>query len=458
MTTEFLRWCGALSRRTTGRAGLVAGGLVVCLAGTLSAADGTRAGVALKQVADGFTSPVVLVPLDDGSGRLLITDQIGTVSILTREGKVMEKLFFDVRERLIKLNEGFDERGLLGLALHPRFKENRKVYAVYSAPLLDAALKEKEWDNTLTLSEFKVFANDRLQVDPASERVLLQIDKPWFNHNGGCLAFGPDGLLYLSVGDGGNKNDSGRGHSPQGNGQDVTVLLGKVLRIDVDKGNPYAIPADNPFADGKKGRPEIYAYGLRNTWRMSFDRGGAHELFGGDVGQTLFEEVNIIVKGGNYGWNIREGFHCFNAQDEKSPPEDCPKAGADGQPLLDPIFEYKNLNGFRKDPEARGISVTGGCVYRGKALPQFFGRYLFADWSRNFVLPDGVLFVATRPASSGSKRWMMEPLELVSPAKIGAFIVALGQDDEGEVYVLTNGKNALIGNTGKVFKLVKAEP
>ncbi len=234
--------------RAIGRAGLVAGGLVVCLAGTLSAADGTPAGVALKQVADGFTSPVVLVPLEDGSGRLLIADQIGTVSILTREGKVMEKLFFDARERLIKLNEGFDERGLLGLALHPRFKENRKVYAVYSAPLRDAALKEKEWDNTLTLSEFKVFENDRLRVDPASERVLLQIDKPWFNHNGGCLAFGPDGLLYLSVGDGGNKNDSGRGHSPQGNGQDVTVLLGKVLRIDVDKGNPYAIPADNPPA------------------------------------------------------------------------------------------------------------------------------------------------------------------------------------------------------------------
>ena len=415
------------------------------------AADG-KSGIGLKLIAEGFTSPTTLIPLDDGSGRLLVADQIGIIYVLTKDGTKAEQPFFDVRSRLTKLIEGFDERGLLGLALHPGFKENRKVYLEYSAPRRDSA--PSDWDSTLHVSEFKVSEADPARVDPSSERVLLEIDKPWFNHNAGCLAFGPDGYLYISVGDGGNANDEGRGHSPQGNGQDTTVLLGKILRIDIDKGTPYAIPLDNPFADGKKGRPEIFAYGMRNAWRISFDRGGNHELFAGDVGQTMFEEVDIIVKGGNYGWNIREGFHCFNPKDALHPPENCPKVGASGEPLLDPILEYKNINGQRKDPEARGISVTGGYVYRGKALPQLEGKYVFGDWSRNFVLPDGALFVATRPNSHGEKKWTMEPLELVSPKKVGAFIVAFGQDADGELYVLTNGRNLITGSTGKVYKLV----
>src|SRR6185369_9478579 len=389
----------------------------------------------------------------DNSGRLLVVDQIGTITMLSGDAKLP---FLDLRDRLTKLNKGFDERGLLGLALHPKFKSNRKVYVVYSAPLRDKTLAE--WDHNMTLSEFKVFEKDRLQVDPASEKIILQIDKPWFNHNGGCLAFGPEGYLYLSVGDGGNKDDTGRGHSTQGNGQDTSVLLGKVLRIDVNKGNPYAIPSDNPFAKGG-GRPEIFAYGLRNTWRMSFDRGGNHELFGGDVGQNMFEEVNIIVKGGNYGWRTREGFHYFDPKTPNKPPEDGPKVGPDGKPFIDPILEYKNINGWRNDPEARGISVTGGYVYRGKALRQLQGRYVFADWSRNFGLPDGVMYVATRPNSRDERHWSLAPMALVSPAdgKIGAFIVALGQDAEGELYVLTNASNGLVKNTGKVFKLVKAD-
>ncbi len=409
------------------------------------------AGIGLKLFAEGFTSPTTLLPLEDGSGRLLVADQVGVISVLTKDGAKAEQPFFDVRSRLTKLNEGFDERGLLGLALHPHFKENRKVYLTYSAPLRKEA--PADWDNTLRLSEFKVMENNRASVDPASERVLIEIDKPWFNHNAGCIAFGPDGFLYLSVGDGGNANDEGRGHSPQGNGQDTTTLLGKILRIDVDKGSPYAIPSDNPFADGKKGRPEIFAYGIRNAWRISFDRGGSHELFAGDVGQTMYEELDIIVKGGNYGWNTREGFHCFNRQEPLRPLDDCAKVGAAGEPLLDPVLEYKNINGHRKDPEALGISITGGYVYRGKALPQLAGKYVFGDWSRNFALPDGVLFLATRPGSASEKKWTMEPLELVSPKKIGAFVVAFGQDAEGEIYILTNGRNGLTGNTGKVYQL-----
>ena len=413
-----------------------------------------RPGVGLKPLAEGFTSPTALIPLDDGSGQLLVADQIGVVYVLTKDGAKAEQPFFDVRSRLTKLNEGFDERGLLGLALHPHFKESRKFYITYSAPLRDEVpFDRKNWDNTLRVSEFKVKENDSARVDPDSERVLLEIDKPYFNHNGGCIAFGPDGYLYVSVGDGGNANDEGKGHSPQGNGQDTTVLLGKILRIDVNKGDPYTIPADNPFADGRKGRPEIFAYGIRNAWRISFDRGGSHELFAGDVGQTMYEEVDIIVKGGNYGWKIREGFHCFNPNDPLHPTADCPTIGAAGEPLLDPVLEYKNINGHRKDPEARGISITGGYIYRGKALPQLEGKYVFGDWSRNFAVPDGVLFVASRPGSSAEKGWTLKPLELASPQKVGAFIVAFGQDAEGELYVLTNGRNMVTGNTGKVYKL-----
>ena len=437
--------------------------LVACFACLLvfkpigASADEAKPAVALKQVAEGLTSPVVLTPLEDGSGRLLLVDQVGTVHVMKKDGTLADTLFLDARSRLAKLNEGFDERGLLGLALHPRFAENRRISIAYSAPLRDNSLQLAKWDNTLTISEFKVMENDRAQVDATSERVLLQIHKPWFNHNGGCLAFGPDGFLYISVGDGGNGNDTGRGHTAGlGNGQDTSTLLGKILRIDVDQGDPYAIPSDNPFANAEKGRPEIYAYGLRNSWRMSFDRGGSHELFAAEVGQTMFEEVNLIVNGGNYGWNVREGFHCFDPKAPNKPPEDCAKVDASGQPFIDPILEYKNINGFKRDPEAKGISVTGGYVYRGKALPPLTGKYIFGDWSRNWALPDGALFVASPPASGDSKRWTLDPLELAS-GKVGAYITAFGQDADGELYVLTNGKNALTGKTGKVFKLVKAD-
>jgi hypothetical protein len=239
-----------------------------------------------------------------------------------------------------------------------------------------------------------------------------------------------------------------------GNGQDLSTLMGKILRIDVDKGSPYAIPSDNPFQSGNA-RPEIYAYGIRNPWGISFDRGGSHELFAADVGQTMYEEINLIQMGGNYGWNIREGAHCFNPKDPKSPPEDCPKVGADGKPLLDPIVEYKNINGFRKDPEALGISVTGGYVYRGPSIPDLQGRYVFADWSRNWALADGVLFAAT-PAGSGTNRtWSLAsvPLAGADAGKLGAYVVALGEDSQGELYLLTNGRNSLTGKTGKVLKI-----
>ena len=404
----------------------------------------SAAGIGLRVVAEGFTSPTVLVPIDDGSGRLLVGDQISTLHVVGKDGKLLQ--FLDLRGRVTKLNQGFDERGLLGVALHPKFRANRKLYIYYSAPRRKEA--PEKWDHTSRLSEFTA-TSDFAQADLTSERVLLHIDQPQFNHNCGRLAFGPDGLLYIGTGDGGGANDFGLGHSEQGNGQDTKTLLGKILRIDVDGGQPYGIPKDNPFADGSKGRPEIYAYGLRNPWGISFDRGGKRELFAADVGQDSFEEVNIITRGGNYGWRIREAFVCFDPKKPLNPPADCPKVGAMGEPLIDPILAYKNFKRFPKDPESKGISITGGYVYRGKALPQLAGKYIFADWSRAWVSPDGVLYVAS-PAGP-KEQWKMETLDV--GAKLGAYVLAFGEDADGELYVLTSGRNALTGVTGKVLKL-----
>jgi len=414
------------------------------------AAAETKGGIGLKLVADGFVSPLNLVPLPDGSGRVLIGDQIGLVQLLGKDGA--PQTFMDIRDRLTKLNNGFDERGLLGLVLHPRFQENRRLFVYYSAPRRASA--PADWDHTSRISEFQAYANNPALVDLNSERVLLEIDEPESNHNCGRMAFGPDGHLYIGVGDGGDGNDNSPRHLPGGNAQNLTTLLGKILRLDVDNGKPYGIPKDNPFAGGK-GRPEIFAYGLRNPWGISFDRGGRRELFAADVGQNAFEEINIIVRGGNYGWNLREGYRGFDPKNPMKVPEATPTAGADGSPLLDPIIAYKNFKVHPKDPEARGISVTGGYVYRGKALPQLQGKYVFADWSRQWAKPDGALYVATRPGDGG-QRWSMESLELVTHpgGAVGAYIVALGENAEGELYVMTNDANGLIGKSGKVHKLV----
>lgn len=401
--------------------------------------------VSLKLVTEGFTSPTVLIPLADDSGRLLVADQVGTIYVLNKDGKLSDKPFLDLRSKLTKLNDGFDERGVLGVALHPKFKENRKFYVYYSAPIRKEA--PPKFDHTSHISEFKVRENDYAQGDLATERLLLEIDKPQFNHNCGRIVFGPDGFLYIGVGDGGAGNDTGPGHSPQGNGQDLTKHLGKILRIDIDKGDPYAIPSDNPFASGGQAKPEIFAYGLRNPWGISFDRGGSHELFAADVGQDAWEEVNIIKNGGNYGWRIREGFECFDPKNSLKPPPDCPKVGADGKPLIDPILVYKNYKRFMKDPEPKGASVTGGYVYRGKAIPSLVGQYVYGDWSRSMATPDGAVFAGKR---GGDNKWT---LDVLIP-KLGKYVVAFGQDNDGELYVLTTDNNALKGKTGRVFKIV----
>jgi hypothetical protein len=297
----------------------------------------------------------------------------------------------------------------LGLALHPQFKSNHKFYVVYSAPLRTNA--PPKWDHAERLSEFKTTGADFATADPASERVVLEIDEPDWNHNSGRLAFGPDGLLYWAVGDGGAPNDvgevaRGRGHPPEGNGQKLDTLLGKVLRLDVDHGTPYGIPKDNPYADGKKGLPEIFAYGLRNPWGISVDRGGKHDLIVVDVGQDRWEEINVIVNGGNYGWRLREGFDGFDPKNPRSAPTNAVTVGADGKPFVDPVYVYKTFRGPGTDQESYGVTITGGYVYRGKAIPALVGKYVFADWSRNMAFPDGTLLVATiPPPGTGATRW-----------------------------------------------------
>jgi glucose/arabinose dehydrogenase len=412
--------------------------------------------LALKLVAEGFVSPLSYVPLPDG--RVLIADQVGQVYQLDRKGRLDPEPVFNLTNRLSPVFYGaFDERGLIDVALHPKFKSNRKIYLTYTAPLRPG--NPTNWNCTLRLSEFVLPTAEPLRVNPKSERILLEADKPFHNHNGGRLAFGPDGFLYMSAGDGGAANDEGE-RPATGNGQNLQTFLGKILRIDVSRtsaGKPYAIPSDNPFADGKLGRPEIYAYGMRNPWGISFDRGGKHELYAADVGQNLFEEVDIIVKGGNYGWSLREGFHGFDRKAANKPADPGVKVGALGEPLIDPIFEYRHP-GPKPTGEPVGISITGGYVYRGRAIPSLRGHYVFGDWSRNFGLPDGVLFAAERPAKAPAL-WILRQLEVETPKgpKLGEFIVGFGQDQDGELYILTNSSNALKGRTGKVFKLVPAK-
>src|SRR5438046_7953442 len=227
----------------------------------------------------------------------------------------------DVTSTLIPLNPTYDERGLLGLAFHPQFSSNHKFYVYYQLPPRAGGPSAGiPWNNLSRISEFQVSTSDANAADMSSEKILLDLDDPQSNHNGSTLAFGPDGYLYISIGDGGAANDIGPGHvadwyhvNAGGNGQEIdSNLFGNILRIDVNNGSPYDIPPDNPFV-GKAGLDEIYAYGFRNPYRMSFDMGGNHDLIVGDAGQSLYEEIDLVTKGGNYGWNVKEGRACFNA-------------------------------------------------------------------------------------------------------------------------------------------------
>jgi glucose/arabinose dehydrogenase len=407
--------------------------------------------VDLQLVSEGFTSPLAMAQMPDG--RSLAIDQIGVLRLLGTDGKAAPGLVADFRNKMPPLNINYDERGLLDIALHPQFGKNRRVFLFYNTPLSTNA--PAEWNCSVTISEFTLPDRSPLALDMASEKVLLHVDKPYANHNGGRVAFGPDGYLYIGIGDGGAGNDQGL-RPPEGNGQNLQTLMGKVLRIDVDHGSPYTTPADSPFADGKFGKPEIYAYGFRNPWGLAFDRAGNHELFVADVGQNLYEEVDIVAKGANFGWNRREGFHGFDPQKAETPNIDGLKTGAKGEPLVDPILEYPHRSPNPAAPQ--GVSVIGGYVYRGKMIPDLEGRYIFADWTRTRVNPgDGRIMAASRPGEGA--RWDLEylPIQGKPGGKLGFYIVSFAQDNAGELYILTNDRGNPIENGGKIWKIVPSK-
>jgi len=327
--------------------------------------------IAFDVVASNLTSPTVLTHAGDGSGRIFVAEQTGQILIVDSNQTLLPVPFMDLSDKMTNLtvftafgntnaglNPFYDERGLLGLAFHPTYASNGRFFVYYSSPKTAPGVNHES-----ILAEYSVSTTNPNLANAASERVLLRVDEPEFNHNGGSLVFGPsDGYLYVALGDGGGGGDV---HGAYGNGQNITNLLGSILRLDVDSASPYAIPTNNPFV-GTNGADEIYAYGFRNPWKMSFDRGGSNALVVADVGQNLWEEIDFVRKGGNYGWRIMEGRHAFD-------PAVAATVGADIASLDYPIHEYKH--------GPLGISIIGGFVYRGTNYPNLAGSYVFGDFS-----------------------------------------------------------------------------
>jgi glucose/arabinose dehydrogenase len=343
-----------------------------------------------------FNRPVDLQHASDNTNRIFVVEQDGRILVFGNDAIVSaSNLFLDIKS---KVDDGGNEEGLLGLAFHPNYETNGYFYVNYTASN----------PNRTVISRFKV-SSDPNKADASSEYVILEFGQPYSNHNGGQISFGPDGFLYIAAGDGGSGGD------PQDNGQNRAALLGKILRIDVDQeadGKRYGIPTDNPFATSSEYRKEIYAYGLRNPWRFSFDA-ETNTLWAGDVGQNSYEEIDIIEKGGNYGWNTMEGKHCFE-----------PSSGCNTSGLQLPVWEYGR---------GEGVSVTGGFVYRGSTLPGLTGKYIYADYG------SGNIWALERPAGSNAvnSKLMESDLEVSS----------FGIDQNNELYICSFD--------GKIYRLAQ---
>jgi hypothetical protein len=342
--------------------------------------------VGLERVVDGLDFPVWLTS-PAGDPRLFVVEKGGRV-VIVEDGALLPQPFLDLRGQV---STG-SEQGLLSLAFHPDYAANGRLFVNYTDPAGDTRIVE-----------YRVSA-DPGRADPGSARVVLAIDQPFSNHNGGLALFGPDGMLWIGTGDGGSGGD------PQGNGQDLGTLLGKLLRIDMDGGEPYAVPGDNPFAGTPGARPEVWAYGLRNPWRFSFDR-ATGDLYVADVGQNRVEEVNAVQgagRGRNYGWNLTEGSRCFQ-----------PSEGCDREGLTLPVAEFDHGD---------GCSVTGGFVYRGSAIPELAGTYFYSDYCSGFVRG----FRLQGGAAADERRWPeLEPADHA--------VASFGEDSDGELYLLTAG-------------------
>ena len=345
-----------------------------------------------------FQEMTNLVQPDDTSGLIFITEQGGVIYAFSANNSQQADIFLDITDRV---NRGGNEEGLLGLAFDPDYQENGYFYVYYSA------------DNPRrsVLSRFSLDEENTDVADPQSEVIIMEIEQPYSNHNGGQLAFGPDGYLYIGLGDGGSAGD------PQGNGQNLGTILGSILRIDVSglsAPGDYEIPADNPFVDTEGARAEIWAFGLRNPWRFSFDL-EAGLLWAGDVGQNLWEEIDIIAKGANYGWNTMEGSHCYS-----------PSTGCDQSGLTLPIVEYDH---------SQGCSVTGGYVYRGDQIASLRGYYIYGDYCSGNIW-----------ALAYHDNVVTENILL---AESGLSITSFGEDLAGNLYILSR--------QGGIYTLVQTE-
>lgn len=427
-------------KRSAVRLAALASAAAVAIAGTALAAPKVK----LEAVVTGLNAPLAMVQ-PAGDSRMFVIEQWGRVMIV-KDGKLQGTPFLDIRSLVIDRHPDFDERGLLGLAFHPDFATNGKFYVSYSAArdFQGDLAKMFWWDHSNIVSEFTVSADDPDVADRMSERILSSTPWPQFNHNGHWLGFGPDKMLYVSMGDGGYANDWGIGHNVQeGNGQDMTVPNGKILRIDPATGQA---PADNPFVSNEDADPRIYALGLRNPWRCSFDMGGTHELFCGDVQQNSFEEVDIIKAGGNYGWRRMESTHCFNFLEPDNHPASCDQAG-----LELPIMTYHNCTA--QPDGCEGISVTGGYVYRG-SHKDWDGKYIFGDWSKDFGSMNGQIMIGTRGADG---KWTREHAEIVNFPNNAPYMLAFAQDAAGEVYALTSVTTGPVGSLDTIYRIVPAE-
>ncbi|SDY16761.1 PQQ-dependent sugar dehydrogenase [Halopenitus persicus] len=386
-----------------------------------TAAPALPSTVGLDTVASGLRVPLDMAIVPNAALQY-VAEQRGLIRVL-ENGDLRSEPLLDLRETVVT---GY-EMGLLGIALHPEFETDRRLFVRYSAPPREGT--PSEYSHTFVLAEVRVTEDGR-GVRPGSERTVLTIPEPQANHNAGSIVFGPDGYLYVGVGDGGAGGDRGRGHVadwydavPGGNGQDVAAnLLGSILRIDVDGSRgeqAYAIPNDNPLV-GEPGLDEHFAWGFRNPWRLAVD--GA-DLYAGDVGQSRFEEIDRVRKGGNYGWNVREGTHCYEAD---GCPDATPPSVRGGEPLLSPVVEYPHEGGA-----VSGVSVITGNVYRGQALPGLRGRFVFGD-----LRATGRLFVAT-PRSEGL--WPVQPLPVADDDAGKLSRIFSFQRHGGEMYVLGSG-------------------
>lgn len=340
--------------------------------------------------------PILLTHAGDGSNRIFVASQLGQIYAFENRSDVTEsKIVLDISDR-VQYKDNENEEGLLGLAFHPKFKENGQLFIYYVT---------KSQPHTSVVSKFTLSSDKK---NPAETEVeLMRVPQPFWNHKGGTIAFGPDGYLYIAHGDGGAAND------PYENGQNLKSYLGKILRIDVDHSEGdkhYGIPKDNPFVGKENSLPEIFAYGLRNPWRIAFDR-KTGDLWCADVGQNLWEEINLVTKGGNYGWSIREASHPFGL-----------KASGPRADLIDPIWEYDHQV---------GLSITGGLVYRGSKLPELAGKYIYADYVT------GKIWALTY--DTAAKKVIKN--EAIPSDKLP--IISFGEDEQGEIYftmVSANGK------------------